>query len=97
MVNQIKIRTIEEKNEIIEYLGNRSYPNAATENEKRRLRRKCQHLVLGNGVIKFVKPLSTKLVFIYAFETVLIADILTIEHRESHYSIVKMVSIGNQK
>ena len=97
MVNQIKIRTIEEKNEIIEYLGNGLYPNATTENEKRGLRRKCQHLVLENGVIKFVKSLSTKLIFICAFETDLISDILTREHQDSHYGIVKMVSIVNQK
>ena len=72
MVRQIKIRTIEEKNEILEFLRNGSYPNSITEYHKRRLRRKCRNLVIENGALKFVKSLNTKVLFICTFEIDLI-------------------------
>ena len=78
MVSQIKIKTIEEKNEILELLRNCSYPNSLTENHKRRLRRKCRNLVIENGALKFVKSSNTKLLFICTFEIDLIKEIFII-------------------
>jgi len=97
MANTKKLLTEEDKEEVFNYLKDQKYPIDFTKDQKRQVRRKCENLVLENSIIKFVKSSNVKLLVIFAFEKEKIKRILDEEHQASHFGIVKMTSIINQK
>jgi IS30 family transposase len=97
MTNIKKLITQEDRDEIFNYLKYQQYPDDYTKDQKRMLRRKCVNIILSNDIIKYVKSANKHLLVIFAFETDKIKNILDMDHHASHYGIVKMTSIINQK
>lgn len=97
MAKVIRISTAEDKKAVFDYLQYRTYPDNFSDLQKRGLRRKCKNLILENNTIKFVRSNNQKILVVCAFERESINDILAAEHEDSHYGIVKMVSMINQK
>lgn len=97
MTNYKRLLTEKDKDEILEYLKYRRYPDDSSKDQKRQIRRKCERLALRNNEIVFLKSASEELITVFAFESERIKEIIEKEHSASHFGIVKMTSIINQK
>lgn len=97
MTNHRRLSTIQDKIEIVDYLKDSIYPANMSKDQRRNLRRKCESFRIENGILKFQKSTNERLMVIFAYEADKIRHILDEEHKNSHFGIVKMTSIVNQK
>jgi hypothetical protein len=97
MSKGLELSTPEHKNEVLNYLEHRSYPDGWDKEKKRALRRKCESLSLINGSIFFTKSDGSQLRVVFGFQTEQIKIILREEHSNFHYGITKLSWIIKRK
>ena len=97
MVKKIIILTIEEKNNLIEYLKEKIYHISISQNQKCSLRSRAEYLCTVDE-ITWYKILTGHLSsFMFDFETSLIDIVFNQEHRIGHIYTTKMNKIINKK
>jgi transposase InsO family protein len=97
MSKPIIVSNEEEKIEIETFLKFSRYPDGASKDRKKCIRRKCKNLILVNNHLCYKKQDGTILKMIFAFENDLISLILDQEHSDSHPGISKMTDLINRK
>jgi transposase InsO family protein len=99
MTRQIKISSLEEKQQIIEFLNSGTYPEDIDKDKerRRRFRSKSANFIVRNGSIYYKAEDGSELLAIFAFETELVATILDAEHRSGHPGINRMVDLIHRK
>jgi hypothetical protein len=97
MSNFRRIDSVEEKNNIIAYLNNKTYPADLTREQKKTFRKKANDFYIINGLLCHKNGNGTYKRAVFPFENDLIEMILAEEHLPVHLGINKLVNIVYQK
>ena len=97
MAKTVSIKTIEEKNNVVEFLKTETYPDGLSKDQKRRFKLKASAFTLLNESLCHRNPDGTLLRAIFGFESDLIKLIFDEEHKVGHPGINKMVDLIHRK
>lgn len=97
MARVIQVSSLEEKNQLMDYLRAGSYPERCTDTAKRSIRRKASNFCLVGDHLCFKTPAGLTLRVVFMYETEFIELILKEAHEDGHPGMNKMVDLINRK